>query len=366
MNNGNGRKTETTRRRLIIIMIHEQQVRQLCAIHAVNNLLQLPPDLDYDSLRGDEVEECAVDEVCGSVQKLTNASIISHEWTCRERILCRYYEQFSCKNDRMLSFHGSIKQQYDDEIMTKKNRPKRYWRAATQQEFDDIAHKLTLREQMLTSGDESAILSNDAPSINEMNSRESHKNISLMQRICSDHGTPYFGNYSIEVLQEALIRRGIELEYYRVPKDGACPATVNENADDVRGAASTSTSKCLIGYILNTNTRPTPSPSLLRIGKYIPIVKHFCDAGRHWYAITGVQYKQNPIPGNVQSENSPTKQQHRMGASTTSSWSLIDSKVNDVSIFYTNNELMDFISYAQQHKGCLVFGAYFTRQESSR
>jgi hypothetical protein len=248
-------------------------------------------------------------------------------------------------------------------MMTKSNRPKRYWRAATQQEFDDIAHELTLREQMLTSGDESAILSNDAPSNNETNLRETHKNISLMQRICSHHGTPYFGNYSIEVLQEALIRRGIELEYYRVPKDGACPATVHENANDVRGAASASISKCLIGYILNTNTRPTPSSSLLRIGKYIPIVKHFCDVGRHWYAITGVQYKQNPIPGNIQSENSPTQQQHREATSTTSSWSLIDSKVNVVSIFYTNNELMDFMRDAQQHKGCLVFGAYFTRQE---
>ena len=31
-----------------IMIIHEQQVRQHCAIHAVNNLLQLPSTLVYD------------------------------------------------------------------------------------------------------------------------------------------------------------------------------------------------------------------------------------------------------------------------------------------------------------------------------
>jgi len=38
-------------------MIHEKQVRQLCAIHSVNNLLQLSSDLVFDCADGGRCDQ---------------------------------------------------------------------------------------------------------------------------------------------------------------------------------------------------------------------------------------------------------------------------------------------------------------------
>ncbi len=351
--------------KFITFMIHERQVRQLCAIHAVNNLLQLPSNLDYDSLyeedeRGgcdhdhlprqdlhnnnDGREQVVVVRRGDNEEWKSRASILSHEWTCPEKRLWRYYERPSssccCRNERLVNFNDGTTNHDGSDAM---NRPKRHWCLATQQVFDNIAQELTLREQMLASSP-----GEDSTDLLDVGEARQKQNISLFQRLCSHHGTPYFGNYSIEVLQEALIRRGVELEFYRVPKNG-----------------STST-KCLIGFILHVqDLRASFLSSLLRIGRFIPIVKQFCDVGRHWYAITSVQYNQHEISGNRQSDNSPAQQPSDIDTTTASScWSLIDSTVGDISTFHTDKELHDFISAAKERDGCLVFGAYLSLNES--
>lgn len=361
--------SESERERDGSVMIHEQQVRQLCAIHAVNNLLQLPSNLDYDLLSeegqvpvldsGDH--EHAYVDIGDSEQRRFKALIISHEWACNENILFRYYEHCG-KYESVLNSHPTTATTMHYEYEggdARMQRPKRHWRVATQQEFDDIAYELTLREKMLTSSedDESTFISGDACS-----SRTSrNKQISLLQRICSQHGTPYFGNYSIEVMKEALIRRGVELEFYRLPSEN------NVNDDAEGNITFSSTSKCLIGFILHIQDQRAYIPSpLLRIGRSIPIVKNFCDIGRHWYAITRVQYKQHTMSGStIQSCDIPSQQFLGEDTTTTaSSWCLIDSKVCDISTFHTKKELHDFMRHTGEREGCLVFAAYFIRNES--
>ena len=348
-------------------MIHEQQVRQLCAVHAVNNLLQLPSNLDYDFLSEEGQVPLLDNEVheqvgIGDTEQIrSNASIILHAWTCHENILRRYYEHCD-KYESVLNSHltATTIKHYDFERSdARMQRRTRQWRVATQQEFDDIASVLTLREKMLTSsgGNESNFTSGDA--FNPRTSRNNH--ISLLQRICSQHGTPYFGNYSIEVMKEALIRRGVELEFYRLPSEN------NVNDDAEGNITFSSTSKCLIGFILHIQDQRAYIPSpLLRIGRSIPIVKNFCDIGRHWYAITRVQYKQHTMSGStIQSCDSPSQQFLGEDTTTTaSSWCLIDSKVGDISTFHTKKELHDFMRHSGEREGCLVFAAYFVRNES--
>ena len=79
-------------------MIHEDQVRQLCAIHTVNNLLQLPAELDYAP---------------------TSQTSIIHEWKCHGTVIHQCKQLNNCTN-------------------TKKD-----WQVANQEEFDNIAKELT-------------------------------------------------------------------------------------------------------------------------------------------------------------------------------------------------------------------------------
>ena len=172
-------------------MIHEEQLRQLCAIHTVNNLLQLPSDLDYDSYSEGERDryqqregECA--------QKRTHA----HEWTCRGRVLCRFERSpTSCGEAESESDDGAQQGFGGDNKETKEKRSIGRWRAATQVEFDDIAAEFTIREQRLISGDANA--SSDEEKTSTMHESQEGPDViklSLMQRLRSHYWTPYFGN----------------------------------------------------------------------------------------------------------------------------------------------------------------------------
>ena len=304
-------------------MIHEDQVRQLCAIHTVNNLLQLPAELDY--------------------APTSQTTPIIHEWKCHGRLI------HQCK-------------QFNNNTNTKKD-----WQAANQEEFDNIAKELTLREQMLMSGDESTFLSatsskeETANSVSSGISQTKFGRLSMLQRVRSQHGTPFFGNYSVDVIREALKRRGVELEFYRVPNEIEGYATIRKNKTNENGDASKDDTRddtsCLLGLVIYEKDEQQTSAMLsflTRIGSHIPIVRNFCGVGQHWYAITGVRYtSKNASEGktgvlNEQEDND-------------SSWHVVDSKMRDITTLDTDGELFDYAREIQA-RGGIIFRAFSSAQ----
>ena len=342
-------------------MIHEEQVRQLCAIHTVNNLLQLPADLDYDS--------CGIsDSICkedtdDEVPFCKQPNQVTHMWTCRGRIIRRYNQSSEAGiNSPSVDMTPQENAGIDK---TKSSKQNIICKVATKEEFDNIAKELTLREQMLMSGEEdsalpSAISSNKKTSTSRQSQATKLNNLSLMQQIRSPYGSPYFGNYSLDVVKEALKRRGFELEFYRVSDENGITTIYDSNEMDTKNDNDTTTSKArnkyLIGFIIyekEENQRSALSV-LSRIGNHIPVVKNFCGVGQHWYAITGVQYQQLST-----TENNANK---RNEDASDSSWYIIDSKIRDIPTLDTDNELVNHLK-AIQKEGALVFRAF---AESSR
>ena len=348
-------------------MIHEEQVRQLCAIHTVNNLLQLPADLDHDSCGiSDSIckEDTDADDEVDQSNGCKQPNQVTHMWTCHGRIIRRYKQS----TEDGIHYSSSVDMTPPESAgkdTTKSSKQNIIWRVATKEEFDNIARELTMREQMLLSGDKST-LSSATSSNKEASTRQATKlnNLSLMQQIRSPYGSPYFGNYSLDVIKEALTRRGVELEFYRVSDDNDITAIYDSNEKDTKNAdannnditTSTSCNKCLIGFVIyekEENQRSALSV-LSRIGSHIPVVKNFCGVGQHWYAITGVQYQ---LSTSKKNDTNKGKED-----TNTSSWYIIDSKIGDISTLETDNELVNLLKEIQK-EGALLFRAFI---ESSK
>jgi len=346
-------------------MIHEEQIRQLCAIHTVNNLLQLPADLGYDSceITSSTCIDKSNDEVDTQSDGCKQPIQVTHTWTCRGRII-RRYRQSNEGGINSPSVDMTPQESVDlDTKSTTNSKQNIIWKVATKEEFDNIAKELTLREQMLMSGEEdftfpSGISSNKETSTSRQ--CQAKHNLSLMQQIRSPYGSPYFGNYSLDVIQEALKRRGVELEFYRVSDDNDV-TTIYDIQKDTRNndtTTSTSSNKCLIGFVIyekEENQRSALS-LLSRIGSHIPVVKNFCGIGQHWYAITGVQYQQIRTFEKNDDTNKGKED------ANDSSWYIIDSKIRDISTLDTDIELVNHLKEIQK-EGALVFRAFI---ESSK
>lgn len=325
------------------MIIHEQQVRQHCAIHTVNNLLQLPSTLVYDqevvevqqtARKGDvDGNDASHDEEKDTVVNNDDSDTsIHHEWTC----------------------HGKIITQ------------QRQWHTATQQEFDNIAIEVTIREKNLLyslGNDDNKIprVTGNEEMTNEIDDDATKHKLSFLQRVCSQHGTPYLGNYSIEVITEALQRRGVTLEYHRVPPTEEYDNT-NTNNDyyaPTSAASYSNNTATLIGFVVYTKvdmSQRSISSSLVMFGRDIPIVKNFCSIGHHWYAIIGIRYNDCMMPnddGCILNDDMNTNNNDDRTI-----WNCIDSKMSNVIPFHTDVEVMKYMRNVQQCEGGLIFRAY--------
>ena len=375
-------------------MIHEKQIRQLCAIHSVNNLLQIPPDLIVDD--GDDQSQ-SEEETSSDVKSSDHDNLdefndrsaikINHEWRCNGRALHRYKQNIHRNDNDDSTTHtttSSPSEQNGSNInnkqLSKKHQNKRSWQLATQQEFDNIAKEFTLREIMLLQGDESTFLSatsaTEEMKTNNDNCISQEDELSMCQRICSQYGTPYFGNYSLDVLEEALKRRHVELKFYRVPPsndtDGSgssssSTALENGNSNERKDVADNSNSNNLIGLIIyekEQNERNTVS-MWRRIGSRLPLVKTFFGTGEHWFTITCVKYRQYQESDDASSENNSSNTASDAAEDDGLSWCLIDSKLDDVCTFDSDNELLDYLREVQQDGG-LVFQASMRNVSDSK
>ena len=192
------------------------------------------------------------------------------------------------------------------------------WFVATQEELDTIARRLTWLEQRLMQGE-------------SVNSDHGQPKLTILEKIRSQHACPYLGNYSFEVVSEALGRRGVGLQFVGVGE-----------VDDHKKAAP-------LGYVIHLQGgRPQFSALglLNHIGSYVPVARHFFGSGEHWLAITAVRCVREDS-GVMSSRKSEDEE----------SWLLIDSKSPDPMAFTTETELTHYLKDVQRDGG-MVFKAF--------
>ncbi len=294
-------------------MIHEKQERQFCAIHSVNNLLQLSKDSDG-----------VVGVGAGQSDESSQQQDVIDEWRCHGRLL--YCQQRSKGNNSPTIIAGQNKNNWNV--------------VATQSEFNAIAEEITHRELRLMEG----IDSSDFTSENQSTST-----LSTIQRFRSKHFTPTMGNYSFEVLETALIRRGVTLEYYRDKTDKA----------DITSNTESDQKKNIIGFIVHEEETSAESFSYLRrLGSQIPIIRNICKGGRHWWAITGV--KRSCYLSDA--SNNETCMHVKGQIEDSGQWHLIDSNLDRIVTMSSDDDLMSTLSDVQS-RGALIFSCCCVDQQ---
>jgi hypothetical protein len=302
-------------------MIHEKQVRQFCAIHTVNNLLQLSSSDDANGVVTESKGISASDDEGSSKQ-----TYITTEWRCHGRLI---YRQRQLRR----SDSSSDDQCNASRISYKKN----FNIVATQTEFNEIAEDFTNRELRLMEGSDPMI-----QDPNEGATEVSGRKLSTMQRLRSNYGTPVFGNYSVEVLETALNRRGVKIEYYRIQENAQ---TVNNVDEEV------------IGFIVHEEETKNSLSYLRRLGSYIPLVSHMCKGGRHWWAITGVK-RSCHISDESDNENDTNHVEKQVKEEK--EWFLIDSNLDHIPKISSDDDLIHYLSNVQG-RGALIFRCFVSK-----
>jgi len=256
----------------------EKQSLMQCAIHAVNNLLQLKSC----KIKGEHTHHTPSDELL---------------------------------YDGILYHHGEMK-------------------CATKEEFDCKADELTLKEHALLVEGYSDI-DRDKSSVGIKSER---KKLSLWNRLNSHNRTPLTGNYSIEVLQEALSNRNVDLKWF---KPSSQQGKINQEKDDVH--SNNGNDKVLIiGYIIN-QIQPFSIINPLRAFY----------TSRHWLAVTKVRRIVHEETKNYDKSGS-TKSKHETilyDNYDKDSWHRIDSQMDNIVDLGSDAELLDFLQQIEKDGG---------------
>ena len=286
-------------------MIHEKQERQFCAIHSVNNLMQLSKDSDRVAGVG-----------AGQFDESSKQQHLINEWRCHGRSLYCQQRLKGINSPTVIGDENKIN-----------------WNVVTtQSEFNAIVEEITNRELRLMEGNGSS---------HRTSENQSASTLSTIQRFRSKHFTPTFGNYSYEVLETALIRRGVTLEYYRVNADKA-DSTSNTLSDQKKG---------IIGFIVHEEETSAESFSYLRrLGSQVPLIRNICKGGRHWWAITGV--KRSCYLSDA--SNNETSMHVKEQIENSREWNLIDSNLDHILTMSSDDDLMSTLRDVQS-RGALVF-----------
>ena len=298
-------------------MIHEKQNRQFCAIHSVNNLLQLSEDYS----------DCA-DSLLISNDSCQQLHVIN-EWRCHGRLLFHHQQELKGSSSSTIN---------NDANNASSTSEKMNWGVvATQAEFNDIAEEITNRELMLMDGYDIT-----TSGLNNCTSENQAANtLSTIQRLRSKHFSPVSGNYSYEVLETALIRRGVAMEYYRVDTDKT--DSPSETLFDQNPS--------IIGFIVHEEETSADSFSYLRrLGSHVPIIRNLCEGGRHWWVITGVK-RSCFLAGSSNDETLMQKKEQKVDRKE---WYHIDSNFDHILEMSSADELMSTLR-AVQSRGALIF-----------
>jgi len=147
--------------------------------------------------------------------------------------------------------------------------------------------------------------------------------LTFLQKMFSHHRTPIFGNYSFEVLETALKKRGISLQWHDINK----PSIENDTLKDE-----------IVGFVLNTAESPNA------ILQFIPYFKN----ARHWFCVI-----------RKSTDNGLTNagaKEHDVSNVKNDTWIVLDSKKEDKILFRGQFEIIDYLREIQE-KGGNIFAA---------
>lgn len=267
-------------------VVHERQSLQLCAVHTINNLLQLT----HDHRRNRDLP-----------------------WICGNRII--KWTTTNTHHDVTANSSSSSQQQNQQQLSLLPA-------PASQVELDRIACDLMKAEDALLDHSSRYYLGN---------SNYCYCRWLPSFRCChswnNTHRTLYYGNYSFETLEVALQRRHVSLEWFHVPTNDPeellkVPAGIvvgfiinhvmndddNDNHDNHDHPTNNNN---------NTNTKRKSFPR--------SVWKKCCDdPGRHWYAITRVRRRGDNSIWN------PTTKNNSSNITTTNNNNNNSSGVDDV------------------------------------
>eukprot|EP00978_Attheya_sp_CCMP212_P037204 scaffold173826_cov62-Attheya_sp.AAC.5 len=259
-------------------LVHERQVRQLCAIHAVNNLLQLDDSIaDHEGNNG-----------------------TLHHWIC----------------------NGTKLPWTEEQILP-----------ATKKELDDIADGLTLVEcKLLSLRDNDYEINISAQPSPEL------ETLSMYQRLHSNHRTPVVGNYSFEVIETALQKRGVSLSWYKLDEEEFSDTSSKDLSLSGNSSLSNSGSddEMVIGYILNKIDDAEDDTCWgQQYIQRLPWVGRYFESGRHWYAITRIR---------IEGTTTPTAE-----AAPSEVWRVLDSDSDTVLEYANDLELWKYLQSVQDN-----------------
>jgi len=212
----------------VVPIVNDLQHLQFCAVHAINNLLQITKDSMREK-NGDGDHKIFEEQ----------RSRLKSDDTTRRLVLVK----------------GELYTQSKMDFASKK-------------ELDTIADKMSDLEMSLMYGDEKS--DNDKKNIGS----------SLWRNLRSNHRTLCTGNYSFEVLEAALSKRHVALNWFNVKSD-MNPLHLSKFYD----AKDEDLSQVVIGYVINSVKEAAPY-SFKSLAHYaVP----FIFSGRHWSVITKIR-----------------------------------------------------------------------------
>jgi len=339
-------------------LVHERQSRQLCAIHTVNNLLQLGDTSDVcDASSEQEIEgidrrtcACTSEQDAAAVESTSGPSLMMSG-------------ESTDGSDRFWHYHCGPS--------TILKRTARQTKLATKAEFDALADEMTLLESRLLGSVED---NDNSESVAEKEEEEHvpravpQEGVSrkgqptIRERFESNHRTVYFGNYSFECMELALKNRGVDLEWCRLHEKssldriGGTEAKTGGDRDNDNVSTNevphqwdrkkdTDVERIVCGFVINFPDGDGKWSYARRLLAYVPLVGGLFETGRHWYAVSRLRRIQR-YNGDVAAKRD----------ATLAFWCIIDSDQDEVVKLTSDAELEEYLA-AIQTRGGQIFRA---------
>ena len=188
----------------------------------------------------------------------------------------------------------------------------------TDSEMDGIADNMTAAENRILRGDVGP------------NGEDAAVAPSLYEKLWSNHRTILFGNYSLETMEIALRRRGVDLTWVN-PNSGTDVAEMGAGMGN--GEAG---EKLLAGYIVNAPKDGDASWWRFdRYLRYVPLARRIVTGGRHWFAITRLE--------RVRLSSGTACCYRGEGNKKEGQWTVIDSDKSDIRYLSSKGELQNYL-----------------------